>query len=434
MGVIVNGDLEEEPAPTGETSAPLAPKTAKQLVAKRNQERVKSILLLAIPDEYLLKFHNVYEDEMKRSSIPLLLLRTCHFFPLRTLQYNERALSLHNQQPVLNLKMRIFSIFDEETWKEIGILDAGIPGKRSYGDNGWSNAPTKEYSSQALVAQYGLRGYDRVMIFEVEPVQHSFNGNLFFPSSSSSSDNEVRIIIRKSLENQSKMAAPDTRIKRIQKEAKESKPKPEKSNPQSTPVNLGQQKILRNVEVHVGKLKLFEEFHVVDMEREPTCPLLVGKGFLATANAVIDCKKVKIAVGEGLTRSIFEDGIGAQPPYYAKRDFWNNHLPGEWGIARDAEVNPFKDILVFRKMVEFIGAIPINLKGNMWESKDLIENPINWNRPPKEGDGVWHIRIELIDPDGEKFDRAFQSILANRRLSLKENPSDILNLDHFHDS
>ncbi|GJW47504.1 hypothetical protein Tco_0079150, partial [Tanacetum coccineum] len=50
--------LEEEPAPTGETSVPPAPKNAKQLAAKRNQERVKSILLLAIPDEYLLKFHN----------------------------------------------------------------------------------------------------------------------------------------------------------------------------------------------------------------------------------------------------------------------------------------------------------------------------------------------------------------------------------------
>ncbi|GKC34603.1 MAK10-like protein [Tanacetum coccineum] len=54
--------------------------------------------------------------------------------------------------------------------------------------------------------------------------------------------------------------------------------------------------IVRNVEVHVGKLKLFEEIHVVDMEREPTCPLVVGRGFLATANAVIDCKKAKIAV------------------------------------------------------------------------------------------------------------------------------------------
>ncbi|GKA24427.1 hypothetical protein Tco_0710460 [Tanacetum coccineum] len=57
--VIVNGDLEKEAAPSGEQSAPLAPKTAKQLAAKRNQERVKSILLLALLDEYLLKFHNV---------------------------------------------------------------------------------------------------------------------------------------------------------------------------------------------------------------------------------------------------------------------------------------------------------------------------------------------------------------------------------------
>nr|GEW16228.1 reverse transcriptase domain-containing protein [Tanacetum cinerariifolium] len=64
--------------------------------------------------------------------------------------------------------------------------------------------------------------------------------------------------------------------------------------------------IVRNVEVHIGKLKLFKDFHVVDVEREPTCPLLVGRGFLATANAVIDCKKAKIMVGEGLTRSIFE--------------------------------------------------------------------------------------------------------------------------------
>ncbi|GKE72107.1 hypothetical protein Tco_1534148 [Tanacetum coccineum] len=60
--VIVNGDLEEEPAPTGDQSgpyAPPAPKIAKQLGARRNQERVKSILLLVIPGEYLLKFHNV---------------------------------------------------------------------------------------------------------------------------------------------------------------------------------------------------------------------------------------------------------------------------------------------------------------------------------------------------------------------------------------
>ncbi|GJS63908.1 hypothetical protein Tco_0678472 [Tanacetum coccineum] len=60
--IIVNGDLEEEVALIGEQSSPPdppAPKTTKQLTARRNQERVKSILLLAILDEYLLKFYNV---------------------------------------------------------------------------------------------------------------------------------------------------------------------------------------------------------------------------------------------------------------------------------------------------------------------------------------------------------------------------------------
>ena len=52
-------------------------------------------------------------------------------------------------------------------------------------------------------------------------------------------------------------------------------------------------------------------------------------------------------------------------------------------------------------MVEFLGVIPINLKGNMWESKDLILNMIDWNKPPKRGDGAWHVKIRLIDPDGE---------------------------------
>ncbi|GKE06894.1 hypothetical protein Tco_1398912 [Tanacetum coccineum] len=57
--IIVNGDLEDEATPSGEQSSPPVPKTAKQLAARRNQERIKSILLLALPDEYLLKFHNV---------------------------------------------------------------------------------------------------------------------------------------------------------------------------------------------------------------------------------------------------------------------------------------------------------------------------------------------------------------------------------------
>ncbi|GKE79896.1 MAK10-like protein [Tanacetum coccineum] len=64
--------------------------------------------------------------------------------------------------------------------------------------------------------------------------------------------------------------------------------------------------IVKNVSVQIGKLKLLEDFYVIDMEKDLATPLHVGRGFLAIASAVIDCRKAKIAVGEGVTRSIFE--------------------------------------------------------------------------------------------------------------------------------
>ncbi|GJX14800.1 MAK10-like protein [Tanacetum coccineum] len=180
--------------------------------------------------------------------------------------------------------------------------------------------------------------------------------------------------------------------------------------------------IVKDVEVHIGKLKLLNDFYVLDMKKDPETPLLVGRGFLATANAVIDCRMAKIAVGEGITRSVFSvkgidlgeeeapywttlgkresykprpstDKIGAKPPYYARKDFLDCHLPGEWKISRDAELNPFKDTLVFRRM---------------------------------NGDGAWHAKIRLIDPDGEEFTKTLQSIPTTRKLSERESPREII--------
>ncbi|GJZ61221.1 retrovirus-related pol polyprotein from transposon TNT 1-94 [Tanacetum coccineum] len=62
--------------------------------------------------------------------------------------------------------------------------------------------------------------------------------------------------------------------------------------------------IVKDIEVHIGKLKLLNDFYVIDMKKDLETPLLVGRGFLATANAVIDCKMAKIAVGEGITGSV----------------------------------------------------------------------------------------------------------------------------------
>ncbi|GKC60881.1 hypothetical protein Tco_1088479 [Tanacetum coccineum] len=171
--------------------------------------------------------------------------------------------------------------------------------------------------------------------------------------------------------------------------------------------------IVKDVEVHIGKLKLLNYFYVIDMKKDPETPLLVERGFLATANVVIDYRLAKIAMEEGITRLVFR-------------------VKGE--IARDVELNTVKDTLVFKKMVEFLGAIPINLKSNMWESEDLIKKPINWDKPPKNRDGAWHAKIRLIDPDGEEFTKTLQSIPTTRKLFEKESPREIIDLDHVYDT
>ncbi|GJY49772.1 hypothetical protein Tco_0439728 [Tanacetum coccineum] len=283
--IIVDGDLQKEATPAGEQSGPPAPKTAKQLTAKRNQERVKRILLLAIPDEYLLKFHNVldakslwaaikssldkaydrfqqlisqlevhaatvskedinqkflrslppswsqialimrnkpdidqtdiddlynnlrvYEDEMKRSSSSTSNSQNLAFLSSEnTSSADEVVCSFFAQQTTSPpLDNEDLQQIDQDDLEELDIRwqvamltvreckSGRNQGKRSYGDNGRRNATTNEPSSQALVAQDGLGGYDWSNDFD-EPVNYALMA-ISSSSSSSSSDNEDQVM------------------------------------------------------------------------------------------------------------------------------------------------------------------------------------------------------------------------------------------------
>ncbi|GJS74804.1 ribonuclease H-like domain-containing protein [Tanacetum coccineum] len=191
-----------------ETSAPPAPKTAKQLAARRNQEKVKSILLLAIPDEYLLKFHNVIdakslweaiksrfgEDDLEeldlRWQVAMLTVRVRKF-----IQKTGRNMDFKEKRPVSLDKSKIECYNCHRKWHFARECRSGRnQGKRSYGDNGRSNAPTNESSSQALVAQDGLGGYDWSNDFEIESVNYALMV-ISSSSSSSSSDNVISLSV-----------------------------------------------------------------------------------------------------------------------------------------------------------------------------------------------------------------------------------------------
>ncbi|GJR26595.1 ribonuclease H-like domain-containing protein [Tanacetum coccineum] len=57
--VILNGDAPAITSASASTEGPIPPKTAEQKLARKNELKAKSTLLLAIPDEHLLKFHGI---------------------------------------------------------------------------------------------------------------------------------------------------------------------------------------------------------------------------------------------------------------------------------------------------------------------------------------------------------------------------------------
>ncbi|GKC94843.1 hypothetical protein Tco_1160285 [Tanacetum coccineum] len=154
--------------------------------------------------------------------------------------------------------------------------------------------------------------------------------------------------------------------------------------------------------------------------------LLRGLGWWAIPldKGLLRRSQVLIVPGVSLSTHLFAAPEGLHGLSFAQR----------MGIARDAEINPFKDVLVFRRMVKYLRAIPINLKRNMWKSKDLIKTSINWDKPPKNGDGAWHAKNRLIDPDGEEFTKTLQSVPTSRKLFEREDPREIIDLDHFYDT
>ncbi|GJU53547.1 hypothetical protein Tco_1227261 [Tanacetum coccineum] len=59
--VIGNGDAPD--IASASTEGPIPPKIAEQKLARKNELKAKSILLLAIPDEHLLKFHGIKDTK-----------------------------------------------------------------------------------------------------------------------------------------------------------------------------------------------------------------------------------------------------------------------------------------------------------------------------------------------------------------------------------
>nr|GEV19024.1 hypothetical protein [Tanacetum cinerariifolium] len=85
----------------------------------------------------------------------------------------------------------------------------------------------------------------------------------------------------------------------------------------------------------------------------------------------------------------------------------------ERALAMEAYFNPFKNIIVFKKLIVFLGLLLVSLKNNDWGSK-------GYEAYKKiKGDEAWHAEFEVTIPSGKKFTRSSRP--KRRRESSQEN-------------
>ncbi|GJS86114.1 hypothetical protein Tco_0752655, partial [Tanacetum coccineum] len=109
--VIVNGDAPA--VASASVEGPIPPKTAEQNLARKNELKTKSTLLLAIPDEPLLKFHGIKDAKTLWEAIKarfrgeVISQKDANLKLLRSLpsSWNNIALIMRNKYDLDTLSM-----------------------------------------------------------------------------------------------------------------------------------------------------------------------------------------------------------------------------------------------------------------------------------------------------------------------------------------
>ncbi|GJV75601.1 hypothetical protein Tco_1507185 [Tanacetum coccineum] len=138
--VIVNGD-SVSPVASASTGAegPIPPKTAEQKIARKNELKAKSTLMLAIPDEHLLKFHACKDaksiwEAIKNSQLEIhgevISQEDANLKLVRSLPsaWNNIALIMRNKFDLDTLSM-------DDLYNNLKVYESEIKGKSSSSSN-----------------------------------------------------------------------------------------------------------------------------------------------------------------------------------------------------------------------------------------------------------------------------------------------------------
>ncbi|GKB28739.1 hypothetical protein Tco_0868140 [Tanacetum coccineum] len=100
--------------------------------------------------------------------------------------------------------------------------------------------------------------------------------------------------------------------------------------------------------------------------------------------------------------------------------YLNCNDPMDQSLALQAVLNSFIKVCVWKKVVSFLGSLPVPLQHVDWKP-----DYTRYFNKKEEGDGQWHAEIRLIDPYGNIYDQGFVTKKISRRLSKYHKLSDI---------
>ncbi|GKA92302.1 hypothetical protein Tco_0814227 [Tanacetum coccineum] len=164
---------------------------------------------------------------------------------------------------------------------------------------------------------------------------------------------------------------------------------------------------------------------ILDIPVDPELPLLLGRPFLRTCGAIIDMGRGTLCIDDGVIRHTYfpkprsksyveafemegeDDWLGS---FEVGRDEDGNVKYGpvapsfidieddmERALAMEAYFNPFKNVIVFKKLVDFLGSLSVQLKNLDWGNE-------RYGTYKKiDGDGDWHARFEIVTPQEKEF-------------------------------
>ncbi|GJY23034.1 hypothetical protein Tco_0396692 [Tanacetum coccineum] len=174
---------------------------------------------------------------------------------------------------------------------------------------------------------------------------------------------------------------------------------------------------VKNVRIQIGYQAYVVDLLILDILVDLELPLLLGRPFFRTCGAIIDMGR-----GEDDWLGSFEvgrDEDGNVKYGLVAPSFIDIEDDIERVLAMEAYFNPFKNVIVFKKLVDFLGSLPMQLKNLDWGNEGYE------TYKKVDGDEDWHARFEIVTPSGRKFNRAFKTKTTTRKLSGKFKTEDV---------